>query len=114
MFAPSFGRWYAGDVWSTGLTLRLAVGGAAALAGPSLWTAMNHDADPGGEYVLFLGLVAAAGAITAVGAAMDIHDTPEVVRDANRAHRAHHLTVAPTVIHAAGAARPGLVVAGSF
>ncbi len=114
VFGPSFGRWYAGEAWSTGLTVRLTVGAIALVGAAPLMTQMNHDADPGGEYVAFLGLVAAVGAVFTTGVALDIGGTTEAVRAYNRAHQAGHMTIGPVALRAGGALRPGLALRGTF
>lgn len=113
VFGPSFGRWYTGEVWSTGLTLRLTVGAVALVGAAPLLNQMNHDADPGSEYVVFLGLVAAVGAVVTTSVALDIGGTPDAVRAYNRAHQGR-MTIGPIALRAGGALRPGLAVTGAF
>ena len=91
---PSAGHWYAGEVWSTGLGIRLV--GAAAL-GAVLWQKHRDDercnntcgfAVPGALEL------AAAGAIVLVGQAIDIGTAGPAVDRWNHAH----VDVMPTVM----------------
>ncbi|HEY1551004.1 MAG TPA: hypothetical protein VGG28_24415 [Kofleriaceae bacterium] len=91
---PSAGHWYAGEVWSTGLGIRLV--GAAAI-GAVLW--QRHHDDERCNSECGFGVpgaleLAGAGVIVLVGQAIDIGTAGPAVDRWNRAH----VDVMPTVM----------------
>jgi hypothetical protein len=96
LLGPSAGHWYAGETWTTGLTLRL--GGAAVLGAMVL----REQQEPLGTGTLIVGGMSAAGLIAA-GMLWDFVTVPSAVR---RANRERQLVLAPTT--------NGFAVAGRF
>ncbi len=108
--APSFGHWYAGQGWTTGLKWRLA-GAGAATAGV-MWFVVdclpgcNDSAHPGL-------LLAIGGGVAFVGGVVnDIATAPRAAREHNARleGRVRDVTVRPTF----GSGRAGLAVGGRF
>jgi len=96
MLGPSAGHWYAGDAWTTGLTLRL---GAAGLVGAMV---LRDQQEPLELPTVVIGLTAAGG-LWATGALWDFFTLPRAVR---RYNREHAIVIAPTT--------NGVAIAGRF
>jgi hypothetical protein len=77
---PSAGHWYAGEVWSTGLAVRIA---GAAMIGASLW---EIHRDHGSPSPLDAVPIAAGGLLVLVGQAVDVGTSEPAVDRWNRAH----------------------------
>jgi hypothetical protein len=110
--APSFGHWYAGDGWTTGLRWRLAGAGAATIG--IMWVAVDCIGSDCGESDFHPGLMLAVGGGVAFVGGM-IHD----IATAPRAARAHNARLEGrvqdvTVRPAFGNDRLGLSVSGRF
>lgn len=108
--APSFGHWYAGQGWTTGLKWRLA-GTAAATAG-IMWFAVEciPGCDDGAHPGL---LLAIGGGVAFVGGVVnDIATAPRAAREHNARIEGwlRDVTVRPTF----GSGRAGLAVGGRF
>lgn len=116
--APSFGHWYVGDGWTTGLTYRMA-GGAAVAAG-AIWVVsqcVSHDGGGGsgddcgtGGFALMIG----GGAAFFGGMIYDIATAPGAARRHNERQRQratqYQYSVTPTI----GGDRVGFAVGGRF
>ena len=109
--APSFGHWYAGEGWTTGLKWR--VGGAGAAAFGMMWVAvdcMNSDCidtvHPG------VALAIGGGVAFVGGVVHDIATTKRAAREHNaRAMgRVQDVTLRPTF----GSGRTGFALSGRF
>lgn len=102
LVGPSVGHWYARDVWSVGLGVRLA-GAATIGVGLTRWC----DPDDPGERCGGREVYLAGGALLLVGAILDIATAPEAARRANRGTR-------PTVVPTVTGDRAGVAVVGAF
>lgn len=109
--APSFGHWYAGRGWTTGLKYR--IGGAGAIAGGLMWTAIDCIGS-GCESDFHPGMLLAIGGGVAFfgGIVHDIATAPRAAREHNARleGRVRDVTVRPTF----GSGRAGLALGGRF
>jgi hypothetical protein len=106
IFGPSLGNFYAGNVLSAGLGVRLAATavlgiGASVLAGEVF--SVNTIG------IGFFGLIGGATVI-ALGDALDIREASRAAADFNR----HHVSIAPMVARTAAGSQTGLQIVGSF
>jgi hypothetical protein len=109
--APSFGHWYAGEGWTTGLSWR--VGGAGAAVFGLMWTAvdcMNSDCND----TLHPGMALAIGGGVAFlgGIVHDVATAKRAAREHNArlAGRLQDVTVRPTL----GKGATGFTLSGRF
>lgn len=109
--APSFGHWYAGDGWTTGLKWRLAGAGAATLG--IMWVAVDCIGS-GCEDDFHPGLMLAIGGGVSFfgGMVHDIATAPRAAREHNARieGRLRDVTVSPTF----GSGRAGVALSGRF
>lgn len=115
--APSFGHWYAGDGWTTGLTYRMA--GGAAMAAGAIWVlsecSLGHDNNGGDDcgepgFALIIG-----GAAAFVGGMVyDIATAPGAARRHNERQRQRVMQYQYAVTPTIGGDRVGLAIGGRF
>lgn len=105
LIGPSLGNWYAGQLDSTGLNLRLG-GGLAVGVGVALVASGFSFGDGGNDgEVLLGGLIGLAGAgMVAAGTVLDVINAPMAVA------RRHHVAIAPMI----SPRQTGLALAGTF
>lgn len=110
--APSFGHWYVGNGWTTGLKWRLAGAGAAAIG--VMWVAVDCIGS-GCEDDFHPGLMlAVGGGVSFVGGMIhDIATAPRAAREHNARldeSRVQDVTIRPTF----GNGRAGVTLSGRF
>jgi hypothetical protein len=99
VFGPTAGQWYAGRVWTPGLTLRIA---AAGVVGAMV---LREHQEPLELGTIVIGLTT-VGALWGTGMVWDLVTLPSTVR---RYNREHAVVVAPLVGNTTG-----LAVGGTF